>query len=112
MIYTITLNPSIDYLMYPKTFSAGEINRSEGEISNFGGKGLNVSAVLSSLGIKNRALGFEGGYSGREIVRLAVRAGIECDFCEIAEDSRINVKIISEKENQPIHLHLSFFIKK
>ena len=98
MIYTITLNPSIDYLMYPKSFAAGEINRSEGEISNFGGKGLNVSAVLSSLGVRNTALGFAGGYSGKEIVRLASRSGVECDFCEIAEDSRINVKIISDKE--------------
>ncbi len=98
MIYTITLNPSIDYLMYPKSFSDGKINRSEKEIANFGGKGLNVSSVLSSLGVENRALGFAGGFSGREIIRLAHRAGIECDFCEIAEDSRINVKIISDSE--------------
>ena len=98
VVYTITLNPSIDYLMYPKSFSAGKINRSEGEISNFGGKGLNVSFVLSALGVKNCALGFVGGFSGREIVRLATRAGIECDFCEVAEDSRINVKIISDTE--------------
>ena len=98
MIYTITLNPSIDYLMYPKSFSAGQINRSEQEIANFGGKWLNVSFVLSALGVKNRALGFAGGFSGREIIRLASRAGIECDFCETAEDSRINVKIISDTE--------------
>ncbi len=98
VVYTITLNPSIDYLMYPKSFSTGKINRSEKELSNFGGKGLNVSFVLSALGVKNRALGFAGGFSGREIIRLATRAGIECDFCETAEDSRINVKIISDME--------------
>lgn len=98
MVYTITLNPSIDYLMYPKSFKAGAINRSESERALFGGKGLNVSSVLSSLGVKNCALGFSGGFSGKEIIRLAKRAGIECDFCEIAEDSRINVKIISDEE--------------
>ena len=98
VVYTITLNPSIDYLMYPKSFEAGAINRSGRESAMFGGKGLNVSFVLSALGIKNCALGFAGGFSGKEIVRLATRAGIECDFCETAEDSRINVKIISDTE--------------
>lgn len=98
VVYTITLNPSIDYLMHTESFSAGEINRSGFEVANFGGKGLNVSYVLSCLGIKNRALGFEGGFSGKEIVRLASRAGLECDFCEIQDNSRINVKIISDTE--------------
>ncbi len=98
MVYTITLNPSIDYLMYPKSFAVGAINRSDCERALFGGKGLNVSFVLSALGVKNRALGFAGGFSGKEIIRLASRAGIECDFCEIADDSRINAKIISDSE--------------
>ncbi|MBQ5777259.1 MAG: hexose kinase, partial [Oscillospiraceae bacterium] len=79
-------------------FSAGEINRSEEELVSFGGKGINVSAILSRLGVGNRALGFVGGFSGKEIERLSRRAGIECDFCEISENSRINVKIISDKE--------------
>ena len=98
MIYTLTLNPSIDYSMFPVLFSAGEINRSEEELVSFGGKGINVSAILSRLGVENRALGFVGGFSGKEIERLSCRAGIECDFCEISENSRINVKIISDKE--------------
>ncbi|MBQ5778171.1 MAG: 1-phosphofructokinase, partial [Oscillospiraceae bacterium] len=98
MIYTLTLNPSIDYSMFPVLFSAGEINRSEEELVSFGGKGINVSAILSRLGVGNRALGFVGGFSGKEIERLSRRAGIECDFCEISENSRINVKIISDKE--------------
>jgi len=98
VIYTITLNPSIDYLMYPGSFSAGAINRSTEERCSFGGKGLNVSAVLTSLGVPNVALGFAGGFSGKEILRLAKRSGIECDFCEVSENSRINVKIIAEEE--------------
>ena len=98
MIYTITLNPSIDYTMRAENFEAGKINRSEEEISSFGGKGLNVSFVLNELGAESRALGFVGGYSGDEIVRLSRRAGIECDMCRIRDDSRINIKIISEKE--------------
>ena len=98
MIYTITLNPSIDYSMFPEKFLEGEINRSEAELTTFGGKGINVSAILSRLGVENRALGFVGGFSGKEIERLARRSGIECDFCEISENSRINVKVISDCE--------------
>ena len=99
MIYTVTLNPSIDYSVFPAEFRAGEINRSEREVHSFGGKGRNVSAMLANLGAESRALGFVGGFSGREIERLATRAGVECDFCEISEPSRINVKIISDTES-------------
>lgn len=99
MIYTVTLNPSIDYSVYPECFRTGEILRSQYEKYTFGGKGLNVSAILTRLGVENCALGFCGGFSGREIERLARRAGILCDFCEIFETSRINVKIISEEES-------------
>ena len=100
MIYTVTLNPSIDYLMHPAAFSAGTINRSEYEKHTYGGKGINVSAMLANLGVKSRALGFIGGYSGEEIEHLARRAGIECDFCKICEPSRINVKICSTPETE------------
>lgn len=99
MIYTVTLNPSIDYSVFPAKFLAGEINRSEREIHSFGGKGINVSVMLGNLGTDNTALGFVGGFSGREIERLATRAGVKCDFCEIREPSRINVKIISDTES-------------
>lgn len=99
MIYTVTLNPSVDYSVFPAEFRAGEINRSEREVHSFGGKGINVSAMLANLGAESRALGFVGGFSGREIERLATRAGVECDFCEIREPSRINVKIISDTES-------------
>ena len=100
VIYTVTLNPSIDYLMHPAAFSAGEINRSEYEKHTYGGKGINVSAMLANLGVKTRALGFVGGYSGEEIAHLARRAGIECDFCKICEPSRINVKICASPETE------------
>ena len=99
MIYTVTLNPSIDYSLYPSSFKPGEISRSQFEKYTFGGKGLNVSAILKRLGVENCALGFCGGFSGREIERLVLRAGISCDFCEVFENSRINVKIISEEES-------------
>lgn len=99
MIYTVTLNPSVDYSVFPAEFHAGEINRSEREVHSFGGKGINVSAMLSNLGAESTALGFVGGFSGREIERLARHAGVKCDFCEIREPSRINVKIISDTES-------------
>lgn len=98
MIYTVTLNPSVDYSVFPAEFHAGEINRSEREVHSFGGKGINVSAMLANLGVESTALGFVGGFSGAEIERLARRTGVECDFCEIREPSRINVKIISDME--------------
>lgn len=98
MIYTITLNPSIDYSMHPKSLRAGEINKSEFEKVTFGGKGINVSAVLAALGRESVALGFVGGYTGREIERLCRRAGVVCDFCEIQDSSRINVKVQADTE--------------
>ncbi|MBQ7054358.1 MAG: hexose kinase, partial [Oscillospiraceae bacterium] len=87
------------YSVFPAEFRAGEINRSEREVHSFGGKGINVSAMLTNLGAESTALGFIGGFSGREIERLARRAGVKCDFCEISEPSRINVKIISDTES-------------
>lgn len=99
MIYTVTLNPSIDYSLYMKCFLKGEINRSENEVVSFGGKGLNVSAMLKNLGVESTALGFCGGFTGKEIERLMKRAGIKCEFTEIREMSRINVKILDETES-------------
>ncbi len=98
MIYTVTLNPSIDYSMTVRGMSVAKINRSESELSAFGGKGINVSAMLGNLGVESTVLGFVGGYSGSEIERLSRRAGLLCDFVKIREDSRINVKIISDEE--------------
>ncbi len=93
MVYTITLNPSIDYLIYLDTLSLGEINRSERAVSCVGGKGINVSVILARLGEKTSALGFAAGYTGKEIGRLTEAEGVLADFVETSGESRINVKI-------------------
>lgn len=99
MIYTVTLNPSIDYTMRPERLCAGEINRSRYETYTYGGKGINVSAMLHNLGVNTTVLGFAGGFVGGEIERLLGRAGVVCDFCPIKDTSRINVKIVSDEES-------------
>ena len=67
MIYTVTLNPSLDYIVSVKDFKLGFTNRTESEMLLPGGKGVNVSIVLKNLGLESRALGFAGGFTGREI---------------------------------------------
>ena len=64
MIYTVTLNPALDYIMYPNNLSVGEINRSARESLYFGGKGINVSFILNELGISSVATGFIAGFTG------------------------------------------------
>mgnify|MGYP004657736577 CR=1 FL=1 len=98
MIYTLTANPSLDYLLYAESFNAGKINRSRSEKLICGGKGINVSVMLSRLGVRNTALGFVGGFVGEEIKRLVRAEGVICGFTEISHNSRINVKIFSESE--------------
>ena len=72
MIYTITFNPSLDYVVHTTDFSTGNINRAEAEAIYPGGKGINVSLVLQALGTRSKALGFVAGFTGREIERLCV----------------------------------------
>ena len=94
MIYTVTLNPSLDYIVSVEDFKLGKTNRTTAELMLPGGKGLNVSAVLQNLGIENTALGFTAGFVGEELKRLAKQAGYFCDFIDTAEGvSRINVKL-------------------
>ena len=94
MIYTVTLNPSLDYIVSVENFKLGKTNRTTAELMLPGGKGLNVSAVLQNLGIENTALGFTAGFVGEELKRLAKQAGYFCDFIDTAEGvSRINVKL-------------------
>jgi len=96
MIYTVTLNPSLDYIVDVPLFQSGSVNRTEGEILNPGGKGINVSLLLSQLGIENTALGISAGFTGREIIRMLDSCGIRTDFIDAACGiSRINVKIRS-----------------
>ena len=94
MIYTVTFNPSLDYIVSVGNFQLGKTNRTTGERILPGGKGLNVSTVLHHLGVENTALGFTAGFVGEEIKRLAVQTGYHCDFIDIKNGvSRINVKM-------------------
>lgn len=99
MIYTITFNPALDYVLNVKNLSTEDINRTESEKIYYGGKGINVSAVLNELDVPSTALGFVGGFSGNELVRLMNEDGIQSDFVELPSGyTRINVKIRSDKE--------------
>ena len=96
MIYTMTLNPSLDYTVTVDDFQLGKTNRTEKEFLFPGGKGINVSTVLTRLGIQSTALGFLGGFTGDEILRMTRERGILCDFIQVKEGaSRINVKLQS-----------------
>ena len=94
MIYTITLNPSLDYMVRVADLKIGAVNRADGEMLRAGGKGINVSIMLKNLGIESTALGFVGGFTGEEICRQLEKQGIRTDFTEIPGGvSRINVKL-------------------
>lgn len=101
MIYTVTFNPSLDYIVTVPTFTCGVVNRTSGEKIFPGGKGINVSIVLNNLGFKNTALGFLAGFTGEELKRLIQEKGICADFIPVAEGkTRINVKLRSEQETE------------
>ena len=94
MIYTVTFNPSLDYIVSIDDFQLGKTNRTTKERMLPGGKGLNVSTVLQNLGIENTALGFTAGFVGEELKRLAKETGYRCDFIDVKNGaSRINVKL-------------------
>lgn len=94
MIYTVTFNPSLDYIVSIKDFSLSKTNRTTSEQMLAGGKGINVSIVLKNLGVENTALGFVAGFVGEEIERKAKEDGLCCDFIHLQEGcSRINVKM-------------------
>ena len=94
MIYTVTFNPSLDYIVSTNNFELGKTNRTTYEQMLAGGKGLNVSTVLKNLGIENKALGFIAGFTGKEIERMAKESGLNCDFITLEHGfSRINVKM-------------------
>ena len=94
MIYTVTFNPSIDYIVSIDDFQLGKTNRTVTELMLPSGKGINVSIVLQNLGIESTAIGFTAGFVGEEIKRLAKEAGYRCDFIDIPEGiSRINIKM-------------------
>ena len=99
MIYTITFNPSLDYVIKVPELSLGKINRSENEKIYIGGKGINVSRVLNTLGMKSIPLGFIAGFTGKELKSKLIDSGIEPEFIEVREgNTRINIKIKGEVE--------------
>ena len=94
MIATVTCNPALDILVRPRRFSPGEINRYGAGMCQPGGKGINVSLLLHSLGVETKALALAGGFTGREIARLLEERGCPGDFVWLPQgDSRINLKI-------------------
>lgn len=96
VIYTVTFNPSLDYIVSVKDFRPGMTNRTSSELMLAGGKGINVSIVLGNLGIKSTALGFIAGFTGDEIIRRLHNGGINSEFIKINDGiSRINIKLKS-----------------
>lgn len=101
MIYTVTFNPAIDYVVRTGEMKVGVVNRTESEEIYFGGKGLNVSIILNELGIKSEALGFVAGFTGEAIENGMAKDGIKTDFVHLNNGfSRINVKIQSSFETE------------
>lgn len=101
MIYTVTLNPSIDYVVHLDRLVDGITNRTSGEEYYFGGKGINVSHVLAELDLDSTALGFVAGFTGEAIEKGTARERIKTDFIHLKSGvSRINVKIKSETETE------------
>ncbi len=96
MIYTVTFNPSLDYIVSVNDFKLGLTNRTDSELLLPGGKGINVSTVLQNLGIANTALGFTAGFVGEEIRRRVEELGVKAEFISLSEGvSRINLKLKS-----------------
>jgi 1-phosphofructokinase len=101
MIYTLTLNPALDYAVYLPAFTQGKTNRSAREQLDFGGKGINVSYILHQLGVPTVALGFIAGFTGAALRAMLEDEGIPCEFITLDRGmTRINVKIKSERESE------------
>lgn len=101
MIYTVTFNPALDYVICVDHFTQGTVNRTVREAVFCGGKGINVSALLANLGIGSTALGFVAGFTGKEIERGIRQLGFSSDFIQVKNGmSRINVKLKSDEETE------------
>ncbi|ETT59281.1 1-phosphofructokinase [Paenibacillus sp. FSL R7-277] len=100
MIYTVTLNPSVDYIVEVEELTLGGLNRMKRDMKLPGGKGINVSRVLKQLGVENTATGFLGGFTGGYIDTWLGQEGISGDFVHIADDTRINIKLKAGQETE------------
>lgn len=101
MIYTVTFNPALDYVVRMDELTLGMVNRSSSEAIFYGGKGINVSTVLTNIGVESVALGFVAGFTGKEIEDGVKALGVKTDFITLRSGlSRINVKIKAEQETE------------
>lgn len=101
MVYTVTFNPALDYVVRVNHFTAGAVNRTVEEHIFYGGKGINVSVLLANLGYASTALGFVAGFTGDEIERGVKSLGFSSDFIRVKKGmSRINVKLKSDEESE------------
>src|SRR5690606_11195472 len=100
MIYTVTLNPSIDYVVSVSQFNLGKLNKMGRDLKLPGGKGINVSRILTELGMETCALGFLGGFTGNFISDWLRKDGVPTDFISIEQDTRINIKLKSGEETE------------
>lgn len=101
MIYTVTFNPSLDYVIQVDDLTLGEVNRTTSEKIYPGGKGNNVSVILSNLGHKSKALGFKTGFTGEQMETMLEEFGCYTDFIPLEEGmTRINVKVKSNEESE------------
>ena len=101
MVYTVTFNPALDYIVRVRDFRVGETNRAGSDELQWGGKGINVSTVLRNLGVENVALGFLAGFTGRALDQGLRDAGVRTDFIWLEEGlTRVNVKIKAEQETE------------
>ncbi|MGN0194453.1 MAG: 1-phosphofructokinase [Pseudoramibacter sp.] len=101
MIYTVTFNPSLDYIVSVEHFKLGAVNRTHAELLYPGGKGINVAIVLRNLGMEAKALGFTAGFTGDQIQSMLTAQNIQTDFIKIDQGmSRINVKLRSDEESE------------
>ncbi|MBC1422043.1 1-phosphofructokinase [Listeria seeligeri] len=100
MIYTITLNPSIDYIVQIDQLNLGELNRMKQDYKLPGGKGINVSRVLNQLNVPNLATGFLGGFTGEFIREWLREEGVKTGFVTVKDDTRINIKLKHGEETE------------
>lgn len=103
MIYTVTLNPSVDYFIEVNNFKMSKVNRAHSDHKVAGGKGINVSRMLKNLGVESKALGFVGGFTGAYITQTLATEQIQTDFIQVEEDTRINIKLETQEEDTEIN---------